>query len=671
MNTPNFKLTPIFVAVLGTAALLSACGGNDEDTSPPPVQATTVDVTTTVIDGALRNATVCLDKNDNGACDAGEASAKTAADGTATLKVAPGDAGKYPLLALVGTDAVDADHGAVTAAYSLSAPADKATVVSPLTTLVKAQMGQAGLSSAAAAKLLADMVGAGSDPAALFADYTKGSDATSQGNAAVARLVVLAKQQASTALASAVGKADISGGTISSTDLDRAVDARLVALLPSLVDASTGSAVSGALTPAAKEAALMAAATAVVSTELALSVNSLAVVVGAAKAPEPAGTAAPTAGASLAWLTFTDASNWYFRYFSSTAAQNTPDAAGRLHYTDNRKRNIAGTVEVWGASPNWTRTDAYFAGGAWAVCPTNVEHQSTPRDASGQSESFYCNNAYYSKSVRSSIDIAGKKMADVVSGVRAYPLPSTQGSFPSWGPEPAVLGNAVFPPDARLHYQTTTQLSNPDAYNTLASNAVRSYLADIAAGGTPTYDANGVASVACGTVTAANSAALTFEVGTLEQLVAGNPGHPCNFTPNASTGPRHEWWSNSTISIGQVAIPAPALSFYRAARNIRVAFSTGSSVTYYGCAARNTDGSTRNCDAIGTGSFSIETVGDARVMRFAGVPADAAALVYTRIFVERGGKVYFGYHDKLRVDNAVRLNAQGMDALFAQLGLSR
>ena len=72
-----------------------------------------------------------------------------------------------------------------------------------------------------------------------------------------------------------------------------------------------------------------------------------------------------------------------------------------------------------------------------------------------------------------------------------------------------------------------------------------------------------------------------------------------------------------------------------------------------------------------TGRYSIEPVGDACVMRFAGVPAEAAALTYTRIFVERGGNVYYGYRDKLRVDNAVRLNAQGMDALFAPLGQSR
>ena len=180
-----------------------------------------------------------------------------------------------------------------------------------------------------------------------------------------------------------------------------------------------------------------------------------------------------------------------------------------------------------------------------------------------------------------------------------------------------------------------------------------------------------VASVACGNVTAANAVSLYNEITALEQLVAGNPGKPCIYGANANAGPRNDWWTNSTMSIGQVAIAAPANTYYRAARNIRVAFGAGSSVTYYGCAVRNSDGSTRNCDAIGSGSYSIETVGDARVMRFAGVPAAATTLTYNRIFVERGGKVYYGYHDKLRVDNAVRLNAQGMDALFAQLGLSR
>ncbi|MGS0758199.1 hypothetical protein ACVBEH_27995, partial [Roseateles sp. GG27B] len=82
-------------------------------------------LTISVIDGAIKGALVCLDANGNGACDAGETQGSTVADGTVTLTMAAADAGKYNVLALVGTDAVDADHGPVTTAYSLRAPADQ------------------------------------------------------------------------------------------------------------------------------------------------------------------------------------------------------------------------------------------------------------------------------------------------------------------------------------------------------------------------------------------------------------------------------------------------------------------------------------------------------------------------------------------------------------------
>ncbi len=59
-----------------------------------------------VIDGAIKNARVCLEKNTNGACDEGEPVARTDAGGNATLSVPEADAGKFPMLALVGTDAL-------------------------------------------------------------------------------------------------------------------------------------------------------------------------------------------------------------------------------------------------------------------------------------------------------------------------------------------------------------------------------------------------------------------------------------------------------------------------------------------------------------------------------------------------------------------------------------
>lgn len=664
MNTPRIAFTPVFAAVLAATALLSACNEDDSDSGFGSPVATTQDVTTTVLDGPLQNATVCLDKNDNGACDAGEPSAKTAADGSATLKVALVDVGQFTLLALVGTDAVDATRGPVTTAYSMRTPADQTTLITPLTTLVKAQMALSGSTSAAADKAVQDAAGVS---ASMFSDLSKGADPASL--ATLARLVVLAKQRANTALAAATDTAtlDSSGATITTADVDRAINNRLLDLLPSIVTAANSSAVSSA-TGTARDEAIKAAAQALVTDELALTVDTLKVVVGTTRAPDTTATT-PTAGASLAWFTYTDAANWYFRYFSSTAAQNTPDANGRQRFLDNRKRAVAGAVQTWG-DPAFPRTDAWFDGSAWSVCPVDFENSATTRDAQGRSESLYC-NAYRSSSVRSVRDISGLRMADIAAEIRAYPLTSTQGLYPKWGPEPSLLGAAAFPPNSKLLYQASTQLSTPDGYNTAASNTVKVYRADVAAGGTPSFDANGVSSLACGTVTAANSASLLQEVLTMEQLVAGTPGTPCVFGTSASTGPRNEWWSNSSINIGTAAGPASSNSYYQSNRVIRAAFGTGNTVTYLNCALRTSDGSTRNCDPAGTGTYSIENVGDARVMRFANVPAAATTLTYNRLFVERGGKVYYGYRDKLRVDHTVRLNAEGMDALLGQLNLTR
>ena len=553
-------------------------------------------------------------------------------------------------------------------AYTLRAPAEYPGLISPLTTLVKVQMDTTSSTLNVALRTLEEAAGSSLD---LLNDYTKGSDADEKANAILARLVVLAQQQSASLLKPAIGMPDSNGNAMSTASVSAAINRRMVDLLPTLLAVSRSADIRKAK-PADREALLVSAAQSTVADELGLTAQTLGVVVGTARSPD-AGTAAPAAqaapGASLAWFSFTDAGNWYLRYFASTAAQNTPDANGKQHYTDNRVRAVNGTVQVWGATPAYTRNDAYFDGSAWAVCPTDFEHENTVRDAKGRSDSVYC-GAYRSTSVRATVDVAGKKMADVVSDIRAYPLPSTQGKYPAWGPTPTLLGTAEFPAGAKLYYQTSSQMAAPDAYNTLASNTVRSYPADIAAGGTPVY-VNGVASVACGTVTSVNAASFYNEVSTLEELIAGNPGSPCVFDPNANTGPRNEWWSQSTASVGTLPAPAQANTFYRAVRDIRVAFGKGNSVTYFSCAVRDSDGSRRNCDAIGGGSFTIATVGDARVLRLAGISSEAAALTYNRIFVERGGKVFYGYRDKLRVDNAVRLNAVGMDALFAQLAISR
>ena len=175
----------------------------------------------------------------------------------------------------------------------------------------------------------------------------------------------------------------------------------------------------------------------------------------------------------------------------------------------------------------------------------------------------------------------------------------------------------------------------------------------------------------CDSVTSANSESLRHDAANLEEMVANQKGTQCVFGTNATTGPRNEWGSQSTLQLGSIAGPASTNPTYQSTRSLRVGFGAAGVVNYYSCALRATDGSSRNCDPAGTGTYAIEAVGDARVMRFANLPASAAALTYNRNFVERGGKVYYGFRDKLRVNNSVRTNLQATDALLGALGLAR
>ena len=58
------------------------------------------------------------------------------------------------------------------------------------------------------------------------------------------------------------------------------------------------------------------------------------------------------------------------------------------------------------------------------------------------------------------------------------------------------------------------------------------------------------------------------------------------------------------------------------------------------------------------------------MLTLTGVPAQAAPLTYNRVFVERGGLVYFGYQNKPAVTNTARLNTVASNALLGQLGLA-
>lgn len=666
------KLQPLHL-LLATGGLASAmlvgCGGGGSDAAaPPPVTpaAETVNVNSTVVDGAIGNALVCLDLNSNGACDTGEPSARTDANGNSTLVVAKADAGKFPVIAIVGTDAVDKDNGPVKVGFTMKAPADASGVVSPLTTLVQAHIESSQLGTAAAEAAVKDQLGV---TVSLLADFTKATDDASKLAATVARLVVITKQTQVTATAGATGTG---GVALTQAQIEAAVNTRLLQLLPSILQAASDPAVQAASSPAAKEAALLAAAQAL-ATAAGLTKENLGAVVATNTRPVTADSTDNGAGNVLRWFSFSDLNNYVVRAFRTSAAQAVVDAGGKRHFDEYRERSVNGVHSVWNpdaddnATP-WLRNQVYWTGTEWFDCPTNFVHDATPWSATGESESLYC-KAYKSKSKRTARDVAGVKMIDLVKEIRAYPLFDNAGSYANWGPNPsdtaivAALGDKTFPAGSKLYYQSGIPLVNPDAYGTTSNDLAKIVPANIATG-----DAT-----ACANYTSANSASFQSDAATLDQVIARAPGLPCAYTANASTGTRNESWGSTTVGIGDQSVAAfevPSSVYKNNVLRIRAAFGANNTVTYLSCLARASDNSARNCSPIGTGSYSVETVGDARVLRLANAPASAATLGYNRILVERGGKVWYGSRDKLATTNQLRLNGGGADALLAALGLN-
>ena len=146
-----------------------------------------------VADGYLSNVKVCLDKNSNTVCDAGEPNAMTNASGVYSIGgVTTTEVAAYPVVAEVSAASVDADTAsAVGQAFVLTTPAGK-TFVSPITSIAHQMLKENPASSVASvvAQLKTDMqiasgVSASFDPFADYvADETSGS-ATSGVSATV------------------------------------------------------------------------------------------------------------------------------------------------------------------------------------------------------------------------------------------------------------------------------------------------------------------------------------------------------------------------------------------------------------------------------------------------------------------------------------------------------
>ena len=396
--------------------------------------------------------------------------------------------------------------------------------------------------------------------------------------------------------------------------------------------------------------------------------------------------ATPAASATLTALRYTDANNWYMRTLESSVADSVPDAQNQLRFYEVHRQSTSngysanGVVHSWGFGNGPTvEGRLYWNGSGWVDCKLGTRGTSSVRDDQGRHVYSFCNGYEEGSGVRRVVDVSGQSIATVVSDyIRTFPGDNGGVTFASWGPSNlALYGSATFPAGSALHYQFNTVTKSAyayDAQNGTAVTIVAAFNAAVAAGG----DARGNPGSACNDPTQ-SAASSVVTVTTLETLIARNPGTPCVFNPGGTapdvTGPTNEWWSNSTVSLGTLAgaitPPAGTGNYYSTTAGLRVAFaSSGKGVTFYNCLRRTSDGSTRNCSAIGRGTWTIQTLGDARVMSFSVAPPLAQKLGYARVFVERGGKVYYGFKSPVNVLNPdIRLNLQAANAVLRQLGL--
>jgi hypothetical protein len=680
MNTIH-RHRPAFTATASlAAALLYGCGGGGGTDTPaaPPAPApapvvTTTQVGTRVIDGPIRNALVCLDVNANSKCDPNEPSARTNATGDAALTVPNADVGKYSVIAEIGTDAVDVDFGAVTVPFVMKAPADKTAVVSPLTTLVQAHASSTATTTEQAEAFVKAQTGLSGS---LLADYTAATDPAATAARLLARLAVITTQQQTTALAGVLEQRDLSGSTITTADVQNAIAISLLDVLPALGAAVTDPAVTDATD---KEAALRATATDIVTNQSALTAATAVAKIGVARLVATATNASsttPVADLFMRAFTWADVNNWFWRGMAANAADATPDTNNRVRFYDHRSSNSNGTTLIWGAGGTYSRRgDLHWSGDAWVDCPYGERSSNSVRDPSGVASFDYCRGFNVGTSRSAPVDISGRTLASVWTEIRALPGSDSGIAYANWGPPTAApLGGTVFPSGSLLTYNKSSIISTALAYDPLSSNIVVQFSAGVAAGADVASGGTG----ACASILPSTPlATYSTPAQTLDGLIAVNRGTPCIFgvatDANGSSIENSAWWSQSTLNLGTVAgaaiRPAGSGNFFTTTQDIRVAFGEANTVKYYNCLIRTSGGTGRNCKPAGTGTYSITTLGDARVLRFTSPPASASKLKYDRIFVERGGNVYFGYQDKATTFDSVRLNLVATNAVFSQLGM--
>lgn len=164
----KLRSSVLVISALGVA--LSGCGGSGSQGNETPASGNIY--TGVVIDGPLQGATVFADTNRNGVKDPGEPETVTDGNGKYSLRVSA-NIYQPPVIVDVPPTAIDADTGkAVGKYYRLNAPDGMYSVISPITTMVRALIDvNPGLQLRDAERMVRGFLNL-SDSYEIYADYT-------------------------------------------------------------------------------------------------------------------------------------------------------------------------------------------------------------------------------------------------------------------------------------------------------------------------------------------------------------------------------------------------------------------------------------------------------------------------------------------------------------------
>lgn len=611
-------------SVCAVAVLLSACGDGEDPASvvaPPPVVPAVVAVSGVVADGPLAGATVCYDLNDNSACDTGEPSQVTDADGKYTFDIAEAAAGLHSVLASVPATAVDKDTGlAVGVAFQLKSPATgstgaQAVFVSPLTTLVADRVQDGGKTLTEAVAEIQATLGLSVSPMADF---------TAAGAAGAAEVGLAAR---------AVGAIVIeTAKLLAGAGVDAAAAARLIkeATGSQLAVLATTLANSTATTPAAK----VAEAAAAVASQLNLTAETVKAV--AEQVAKPVGaTDVPGPFVSVRRFAYTDANTYSYTLF--TGDNSALDSDGKFSAHEVRKTTAAGVNLPFNRNQRyWTGTEWKTCALQWQVIATQLGTAATPQT------STYCGGSR-SESRVATEDIAGKTLREVVTRIRTYPLADSVGAHTDpisglpvkWGPSPDLLpADAVFPAGAKMSSRSTrNDIGGVDRIELTNKSSVRGD--------------DGV-----------------YRQATRLEQYSAMPGN----LVDAAVAPGN----GNTVYVGDVALAVQADATLESFKRWRAGLDVaGLKIRFYQCDVRKSDQAALNCVASGDGSLAISTQGGVRLLRVAtGYPVVLTTrLRQQRFWAETGGNVLRGVRDLEHTRYNQRLNQVAWDALRTALGI--